>query len=73
MIAGGVLLVGEAAIQSAVPTHDAITSALPAHDAMFEWATVIAAGITYPLALWATRALAPDDLDLMLSVIRRKR
>ena len=31
---------------------------------------VIAAAMTYPLALWATRALAHEDLKLLLSVLR---
>ena len=35
-----------------------------------EWVAVIAAAMTYPLALWATRALAHEDLKLLLSVLR---
>ncbi len=34
------------------------------------WVAIVAAGMTYPFALWATRAVAPDDLAILLSVIR---
>ena len=38
-----------------------------------DWVAVIGASMTYPLALWATRALAHEDLTLLLSVLRTNR
>jgi O-antigen/teichoic acid export membrane protein len=46
---------------------------LLAGETVNEWVAIVAAGMAYPLALWATHAVASDDLQIMRSMIRRDR
>lgn len=56
-----------------LPAAAMATGVLFAGETINDWVGLVAAAMVYPLGLWATRAIAHDDLAIVLSSIRRHR